>query len=74
MREDDNFFWDTIEEFMSDSPIACMLLIFCAAILLALFGLLLILYPVLIPFFVAVVILAVSIWKFLKWGIKRHNR
>ena len=74
MYEDNNFFWDTVEEFMSDSPIACMLLIFCGAILLTLFGLLLILYPVLIPFFVAVVILSVAIWKFLKWGIKHHNR
>lgn len=74
MHEDNNLFWDTIEEFMSDSPIACMLLIFCGAILLTLFGLLLIIYPVLIPFFVAAVILTVAIWKFLKLGIKRHNR
>lgn len=74
MHEDNNLFWDTIEEFMSDSPIAGMLLIFCGAILLTLFGLLLILYPVLIPFFVATIILTVAIWKFLKWGIKRHNR
>ena len=74
MYEDDNFFWETVEDFMMEYPITFTVIIFGIAILLVLFGSMLIAYLLLIPFFVAVVLLAIAILKFLKWGIKRHNQ
>ena len=74
MYEDDNFFWESVEEFMLDYPIACAILIFCGALLLLLLLLLFAVCPVLIPYFVGAIIISVAIWKFLKWGINHYNR
>ena len=74
MYEDENYFWEFVDEYISNYPIACAILIFCVALLLLLLLFLFAAYPVLIPYFACAVIISVAIWKFLKWGIKHYNR
>lgn len=74
MCENNNYFWEFADEYISNYPIACAILIFCVALLLLLLLLLFAVYPVLIPYFVGAIIISVAIWKFLKWGINHYNR
>ncbi len=74
MHENDNYFWESVEEFMTEYPIECAILIFCGVLLLGLLSLLFAACPVLIPYFVSAVLLSLAIWKLLKWSIKHYNR